>query len=258
MPRGAGVVYEHLWTAYRHTWRGTAVSGFLFPLLYLGALGGGVGHLVNQRQGATATLGGLSYSTFLVPGLLAATVAQTAFGEATWPVVAKVRWQRQYHAMVSAPLTVDDIVLGHAAWIATRLTAVSVVFVSIAACLGLVTSPLAVFAIPAAVLLGLAFTLPIMAFSVLQSDDQPFALLNRFVLVPLTLFSGTFFPVSQLPAWSRPIAWLTPLWHGSQLCREFASGHLPPITLLHLAYLGGLATVGLTLSRRNYARKLLV
>jgi lipooligosaccharide transport system permease protein len=246
------------WLAnYRRTWRGSAYSSFLNPLLYLGSIGLGLGTLVNKH--GTAPLGGISYMAFLAPGLLAATAMQTAIGESTYPVLGSVKWRPTYRAAVSSPLRPQDLLHGHLLFTTMRLAMNCVAFMVIMAAFGAVESPWAVLALPAAVLTGLAFATPVEAWAISLTKDSPFAYLFRFGLIPLFLFSGTFFPVSQLPVWARPVAYATPLWHGVALSRSLSLGRIPVLESLgHTVYLVALALAGLYAGHRTYRRRLYV
>jgi lipooligosaccharide transport system permease protein len=245
---------------YKRTWRGTIVSSLISPALFLGAMGFGLGSLVDKHQhvaGAASRLGGVSYASFLAPGLLAAAAMQLAVQESTWPVLASVKWRRTYYAMLATPLDIMDVLFGHLAWIATRLVISAVLFFGVMLAFGAVHSSLAVLAIPAAVLTGLAFAAPIVGFSVTRESDQGFAALFRFGVMPLFLFSGTFFPVTQLPAFIRPVAYFTPLWHGVQLSRGLALGGTSAAgASAHVAYLLVWVAVGVAIARRAYRTKL--
>lgn len=241
--------------AYKRTWRATLTVSFLDPILFLVALGAGLGQLVSDDA---AGLGGLSYLEFVGPGLLAAGVMSVAVNEATMPIEGGLRWLRTYHAVVSTPVAVGELVAGHLAWLALRVAVAATVFGGVLTVAGVVDSPLALLIVPVAVLLGLAFATPIEALVAWTTRDGVIPALQRFVIVPLFLFSGTFFPVSQLPGWLSPVAAATPLYHGVQLCRGLASGtaELGP-SLGHVAYLAVLAAVGWVLAVRAHARKLL-
>jgi lipooligosaccharide transport system permease protein len=184
------------------------------------AMGLGLGTLVNQG----GALGGLPYKDFIGPGLLAATAMQTAGVEMTYPVMAKAHWMRVYESMLAAPLSVLDVVAGELGWSALRLLLVSTIFFPVLIIFGVAHSPLAVLAIPAATLNGLAFAAPIFAFSATQQRDIGFSMLFRFVITPLFLLGGTFFPIAKLPLPLQYLAWLTPLAHGSDLTRGLALG----------------------------------
>jgi len=182
-------------TFYRRTWRGTVYSSLLSPLLYLSALGLGLGSLVDAH--GTARLGGVSYLVFLAPGLLAATAMQTAVGECTYPVFVSVNWNKTYQAAASSPLRPADLFHGHLLFVALRLAMNCAVFLAIAAAFGTMRSAWAIAALPVAVLTGLAFAAPVEAWSVTRTKDTSIYVILRFVMIPLFLFSGTFNPFLQ-------------------------------------------------------------
>jgi lipooligosaccharide transport system permease protein len=244
-------------TNYRRTWRGSIYSSVLNPVLYLGAMGLGLGTLVNTHAGAR--LGGVSYLAFLAPGLLAAAAMQTAVGESTYPILGSVKWLKTYQAAVASPLRPADLFHGHLLFTTLRLVMNTLIFVVVMAGFGAVRSAWVLAAIPVAVLTGLAFAAPIEAWAVTRNKDQSFALIFRFGMIPLFLFSGTFFPISQLPGWIRPVAYATPLWHGVALCRALSLGTADlGGALAHIAYLGALAAAGVWAGRRTYQRRLYV
>jgi lipooligosaccharide transport system permease protein len=161
--------------------------------------------------------------------------------------------------MLATPLRVDDVLIGHLGWIATRVTIVSTAYLAVIAAFGVVTSPLAVLALPMAVLTGLGFAAPIAAFAATQDGDIAFSTISRFALIPLFLFSGTFFPVSQLPGWLQPVAYATPLYHGVELCRGLVLGTLSLGSGLgDVAYLVALVALGFFAGRRTFAKRLVV
>jgi lipooligosaccharide transport system permease protein len=249
--------FRYWLTNYRRTWRGSIYSSVLSPLLYLGAMGVGLGTLVDAH--GTASLGGLSYLAFLAPGLLAAAAMQAALEESTYPVLGSVKWRRTYYAAAASPLRPADIFHGHLLFTVMRLTMNSAVFLAVMAAFGAVASPWALAALPAAVLTGLAFAAPIEAWAITVTKDTSFALIFRFGLIPLFLFSGTFFPVTQLPVWLRPLAYLTPLWHGVALCRSLTLGTASlGGALVNVAYLAALAAVSIAAGHRTYRRRLYV
>jgi lipooligosaccharide transport system permease protein len=244
-------------TNYRRTWRGSIYSSVASPVLYLGAMGLGLGTLVDQH--GTGGIGGVSYLQFLAPGLLASTALQTALGESTYPVLAWVKWLKIYTAAINTPLRPADLYRGHLMFTAIRVLMNSVIFLAIMSAFGAVRSAWVVLAVPACLLTGLAFATPIEAFSVTREKDASFAMLYRFGLIPLFLFSGTFFPVTQLPEWIRPLAYATPLWHGVDLCRSLSLGTATwGSSLVHVAYLVAVALAGLAVGLRTYTRRLYV
>jgi lipooligosaccharide transport system permease protein len=241
---------------YRRTWRGSIYSSVLMPVLYLGAMGLGLGTLVDQH--GTAGLGGVSYLVFLAPGLMAAAAMQTAVAESLYPVYGAVKWQRTYQAAAATPLRPGDIFRGHLLFTTMRLTMNMIIFLVVMSLFGAVRSAWVVAAIPVAVLTGLAFATPLDAFAVSRKkNEQSFNVIFRFGMIPLFLFSGTFFPVAQLPAWIRPLAYVTPLWHGVALCRALSLGTADLTGALgHIAYLIAVAAGGLVAGERTYRRRL--
>ncbi|MGH3097780.1 MAG: ABC transporter permease [Streptosporangiales bacterium] len=260
-PRGrtlAGRAFECYLYGYRRTWRGSIFSTFLVPLVYLGAMGFGVGALVD-RPGSTAALGGLSYLEFLAPGLLAASVVLIVVGECTWPVVSQVKWEKSFYAMLATPLDATDVVLGNLAWVGVRAAMTAVAYFVAMAVFGVIHTPWAALAIPVAVLSGLSIATPVYAFAISREDEKSFSLLFRFGNVPLFLFSGTFFPISQLPDPVQPIAYLSPLWHSIDLCRALVAGQpVAGMAALHIAYLAAWTIAGFLLARRLFIRRLVV
>ena len=249
--------FRYWMTNYRRTWRGTVYSSVLNPLLYLGAIGIGLGTLVNKH--GSAKLGGISYLAFLAPGLLAAAAMETGIGESTYPVLGSVKWRRTYYAAASTPLRPSDLFHGHLLFTTLRIAMNCAVFLAVMAAFGAAKSAWALAALPVAVLTGLAFATPIEAWAITVLKDTSFAMIFRFGMIPLFLFSGTFFPVSQLPAWAQPIAYATPLWHGVALCRSLSLGTATPGgTLLHVGYLAALAGAGIVAGHRTYRRRLYV
>jgi lipooligosaccharide transport system permease protein len=241
--------------AYRHVWRGSVTVSFLNPVFFLISIGVLLGALVDRRH---PDLGGLSYLEFVAPALLATTAMQTAASQTTYPVLAGLKWLRTYQAVVATPVRVSELVAGVLAWAGARIFLAASVFTLVAAVGGAFESPLAVLAPLAALLCGLGFAAAIAAFSASLENDQWLPPLFRFGLVPLFLFSGTFFPIDRLPDWLEPAAWVTPLWHGVALCRDLASGNVETIpTAGHLLYLTTLAVVGTALAARACSRRLL-
>jgi lipooligosaccharide transport system permease protein len=232
---------------YRRTFRASIFSSFLSPVLFLLAMGVGLGTYVDRSGSATQALGGLSYLQFLAPGLLAATTMQAASFESTFPIMSGLTWQRVFHAMYATPISPRDIVLGNLTWIAIRLTMIASIFTVVMVVFGAAASPLIVLAIPAAVLTGMAFAAPIAAFAATQRTPERFNTIFRFGITPLFLFSGTFFPISNLPAAIQPIAWLSPLWHGVEVSRALALGTIggaPALAVAHIAVLVALFGAG--------------
>ncbi|CAN5215603.1 ABC transporter permease [soil metagenome] len=237
---------------YRRIWKGTVVSSVMTPVLFLAAMGVGLGSLVDEG----GRLGG-EYLLFLAPGLLAATAMQTASFESMYPVMGAIKWVRTYHAMLATPLGVGAVLGGHLLWVVFRLTTTCLAFLVVMALFGAAGSPAALLALPAAVLCGMAFAAPLFAFSAAVDRDAGFAAVQRFVLVPMFLFSGTFFPVDQLPRALEWVAYATPLWHGVDLCRSLALGSQGLLDALgHVGYLSLWILAGVLVARITFARRL--
>jgi lipooligosaccharide transport system permease protein len=244
--------YEYWLAVYGRVWRGTIFTSVLNPVLYLSALGVGLGKLVNS--GANPL--GVPYLDFVAPGLLAAVGMQIATIESSFPVRGAIRWNRQYHAMLATPLRVRDLVTGHLLYVATRVAIASAVYLAVIAGFGAVRSPLAVLAWPVVVLVGLAFAAPVSALSA-WAENEIFNPLFRFAITPMFLFSATFFPVTRLPQGLRELAYVTPLWHGVDLVRHLTLGTATlGLSLLHVAYLALWFLAGVALARRAYAGRL--
>jgi lipooligosaccharide transport system permease protein len=242
-------------TAYRRTWRGSIFGRFVSPLMFLLSLGLGLGGLVNRSAGG---VDGVPYLEFVVPGILAAQAMWVAMGESSYPVMGAIRWNAKYHAMLATPVGIDDLLIGHLIYVALQITGATTIFMAVAALFGAFGSWWVLLALPFTVLTGMAFAVPIFAFSASQESDGGFNILFRFVMTPLFLFSGIFFPVDQLPAILRPVAWVMPLWHGVQVDRALALGS-PGLSILgHTAYLLVVVGVGGWLARLAFTRRLVV
>jgi lipooligosaccharide transport system permease protein len=247
---------EHNILVYRRVWRGTAFTTVLSPILFLTAMGIGLGTFVPEL----AAYGGVSYLAFLAPGLLAGQAMQTATIESSWPLLAGFKWLRTFEAAIATPQEPRDIVLGHLYWLAVRVAIVSGIFLLVMLVFGAVASPLALAAWPAAILTGLAFGMVMAGFTATQKNESAFPVIFRFVVTPLFLFSGTFFPIEQLPAVIQPVAWLTPLFHGVELTRSLALAHdLDPLRLaIHTGVLLAMTVLGTLVAIRTFRKRLVV
>jgi lipooligosaccharide transport system permease protein len=245
---------EYFLLVYRRTWRASVANRFLSPLLFLLAMGLGLGSLVDARAGG---VDGTSYLRFVVPGIVATQAMWVAMGESTWQVFSYIKWNKMYAAMLATPVRVGELLLGHLLVVATHVLFATAVFVAVAAAFGSFGSWAALWCLPFGVLTGMAFAVPIFAFTASAQTEGGFNILFRLVMTPLMLFSGTFFPVDQLPAPLRPLAWATPLWHGVELCRGASFGELTPWPVAgHVAVLVGYVAVGGVLARRAFRRRL--
>jgi lipooligosaccharide transport system permease protein len=240
---------------YRRTWKGSVVTSFVMPLLYVVAMGVLLGGFVRADAGLE---GAPSYLAFVAPGLAAAQAMQTATGETTWPVMGNLKWHKTYFAQVGTPISVVDVVAAHLLFVVLRLATTSAVFLLVLAPFGVFSSATGVLlAWPVLVLVGLGFAGPLFAYSASIRSEDAFALVFRLLVIPLFLFSGAFFPVDNLSPALEQVARLTPLWHGVDLTRMLVLGHLRAgPALVHVAYLLVLAVVGWWLAVWRLSRRM--
>ena len=242
---------------YQRTWRASIWSSVFGPLFYLGAMGYGLGSLVDKN--GTASLGGVPYVVFVAPAVLAVTAMNSGLTNALFPVFGGMHWNKIYLAARATMLRPGDIFRGHLLFMAMRIAMNSACFIVAMAAFGLIRSPWAVLLLPASTLLGFAFATPSAAWAVTLDHDTEMNYPIRFGAVPLMLFSGTFFPIAQLPGWIRWVAYATPLWHGVALCRALSLGDIDPgATAINVGYLVAMAALGLWWGGRTYRRRLYV
>lgn len=249
------LVVEAEFRFYRRNWRGTVITTWLRPILFLVAMGLGLGSLIDQD--VDQALGGGGYLAFLAPGLMAASAMQTAIAESAWPVRIGIKWRKNYWAQISTPITTNDLLAGLMIWITIRLIFVSVAFAIIIWLFGAVGLAGGMAAVPAAVLTGTAFASPMAALAAWFKEDAPMIAMFRFTIIPLFLFSGAFFPIDQLPDYFGALAVLSPAWHGVELCRAIAVGTPTAFSpWLQVAYLGAWTAAGWWAAARQLRRRL--
>jgi lipooligosaccharide transport system permease protein len=228
------------------------------PVLYLLAMGVGLGSLVDSN--GTEALGGVSYLDFIAPALLTSAALQVAIGEASYSTFSRFKWTRVWWGIVSVPVTPAQIADAQNLFIASRLTLTSAMYYVVLLIFGAAGGPTGVLMIPAAVLCAMACASLVVALAAHMDDEGgKFNLIFRFGVIPMTLFSGSFFPIDQLPWTVRWLAIISRLWHGNELARDAALGTGSPASIAgHLAYLLVLLVIGLWLSRKYFARRLVV
>ncbi|GAA2578598.1 ABC transporter permease [Dactylosporangium fulvum] len=244
---------EYHLVSYRRTWRSSVLSSFALPAMFLVAMGITVGHYVDARSTAI----GVPYLDYIGPGLLASTTLQVAIAESTWPVFSAFNWIRTYHAMRASPLTSGDIVRGHLLYIMLRVLLAAGGFLLVLLPFGALHSWWALATPVPAMLVGLACAAPCFGFAAAVGNDGYFAVLFRLAVVPMMLFAGVFFPVEDLPAAARVLAYGSPLWHGVELCRAATLGG--PTAWGVPAHIGVLllwCATGYLLAVRYFTRKL--
>jgi lipooligosaccharide transport system permease protein len=241
------MVYRRIWVLI--------VSGFFEPLFYLLSLGVGIGALVGTVAGPDGQP--IDYTAFVAPALLAASAMNGAVYDSTMNVFFKLKFAKTYDGMLATPLGPADIAVGEITWAQLRGTLYSVAFLVVMAALGLITSWWALLALPAAVLIGLAFAAVGMACTSFMRSWQDFEYVQLAVL-PMFLFSTTFFPLSVYPRAIQVVVQFTPLYHGIELLRPLTTGAGVGIGLLgHALYFVGLAAIGFSVTARRLERLLL-
>lgn len=254
---GAWRLFDYWATVYRRTWKGSVISSFVTPLLYVLAMGVLLGGFI---QADPATLdGATSYLAFVAPGMLAAQAMTTAFGEVTYPVMGMIKWQRIYYGMTASPLAIREVILAHLGFVLFRVLLTCGVFTLVMAPFGVFSSvPGAVAGLLVQLLVGLAFAAPVYAFSAGLRDESAFPLLYRLGLIPLFLFSGAFFPISNLGPVLEAVARVTPLWHGVDLTRMLMLGQVDGwMALVHVGYLSLLAMAGWWWAQRRLTGRMM-
>jgi lipooligosaccharide transport system permease protein len=239
---------------YWQGWRWSMFFSILTPVLFLSAMGLGVGSMIARDS---AAFGGSGYLGFFATGILTASAMQSGIFSATYPLMSKIKWQRNYEAVLSTPLVVRDIVIGELAWIACLLTVQSTGFLVVMMAFGVDIRAEGLLAIPAAVLLGVACAAPVAAFTATLETDEPYIWIFRFLVMPLFLFSGTFFPITELPAGVRPVANISPVYHGIVLVRGFTIEHIPAgAAAWHAAVLVALLLFSVRWAIKTFTRRL--
>lgn len=243
---------------FARNWRAMLVTSLLQPLLALVSFGVLFGRLAADGPGLDEVTGGVPYVVYLTPALLCATALLSAVTETTFPVFAGFHWQKNYQAITATPVTPGQLATGLLVWVGLRGLLGGTVYLAVAAGFGGVQSWGIVVSLLVAVLTGVSFAAPIAAFSAsLKREGSAFNVLFRFVVVPMTLFAGTYFPIDRLPGWAEAVAVVTPLWHGTQLARGAALGTWEPgASAAHLAYLLAWAVTGFALASWRFRVRL--
>jgi len=251
--RRAFRVVERNARVYRHTWM-VLFSGFFEPLFYLGAIGFGLGRLIGDVPGPGGEL--IPYGLFVAPALLAASSMNGAITESTFNFFFKLTYDKTFASILTTPMSPADVSLGELIWALIRGGLYAAGFLVVMVALGLVRSPLVILAFPGALLIGFAFAAVGMAATSFMRTWQDFDLI-QFVVLPMFLFSGTFFPLDGYPEVVRAFVQLTPLYHGADLLRTLSLGIIGPQTLIHVAYLTVMGLLGLAVVSRRLDRLLL-
>jgi lipooligosaccharide transport system permease protein len=255
---GAARLVDYWLIVYRRTWKGTAISSFVTPLLYVLAMGVLLGGFIegdpSELEGAT------SYLAFVAPGLLASQAMTTVFGEVTYPVMDMIKWHKCYFGMIATPLSIAEVIISHLGFVMFRVALSCAVFIVVLAPFGVfksVAGTIGAFLVQ--LLIGLAFATPIYALTAGLKDESAFSIIFRLGMIPLFLFSGAFFPIANLDRWMEVLAKVTPLWHGVDLTRMLTLGDVDWSTAaVHVAYLTALAVAGWFWAVRRLTRRMVV
>ncbi|WP_431220383.1 ABC transporter permease [Leifsonia xyli] len=255
---GAWYVAEHRFRVMRSYLQTLFVTGFGNPLVYLLAMGLGLGSLVSANLGPNA-VDGVSYLAFVAPALLCTAAVTVASEEFTYPVMLGFKWNPTFFGINAAPIAPGQIIDGILISVIARLLGTSAVYYAFMVLFGAIPSPWGWVSILVGTLGGLAFGAPIMAYvATIEQDTGQIAMLMRFVLLPMSLFSGTFFPLTNMPWFLQWIGWISPLWHSTELSRVFTYGMSEPLWLsvVHVVYLLALFVAFWMWSRRIAGKRL--
>ncbi len=237
-------------------WRVTILSeAIINPTLYLVSIGIGVGSLIDANNGVN----GVSYLTFLAPALLASAAIQGSSDEVIFPVMQGFKWNRTFFGMRSTTLTAQQISLGVFLAAMARAIVSIVIYWIVLYLFGALESSTAWLAMPAALLAGASMAAVMLALAAkIENENFFFTLVGRFIMIPMFLFSGTFYPLTQMPIFLQFFGWISPLWHASELGRFLTYDY--PLSRLqlftHLGVLSTMVVVGLFLSARVFAKRL--
>jgi lipooligosaccharide transport system permease protein len=228
------------------------------PVLYLVSIGLGVGAYIDKNTGGMG-VDGVSYITFLAPALLATAAIQGAIDESVFPTLEGFKWDKIFFSMNATPLSGNHIAMGVFFNSVIRVTFTAVIYWFVMLAFGVLESPRAWLAIFTAVMAGAAFGALMQALAgMLENEDIFFTVLQRFVIMPLFLFSGTFYPLTNMPIFLQWIGWISPLWHATELGRWLTYGHEISSLMLytHFIFLNSLLLFGVIASRRIFTRRL--
>lgn len=239
-------VFERNFLSYRAIWL-VMVSGFFEPVFYLFGLGVGLGELVGEVQVEGQLV---EYAVFVAPGLVASSAMNGAIFDSTFNFYYKLKYAKTFDAMLAAPLSLSDIVVGEVAWAMARGGIYATAFLIVTAALGLVQSWWALLTLPAALLIGVGFSAIGTALTSYMRSWHDFDYV-QLTVQPLFLASTTFFALDVYPPWARPLVQATPLYHGVSLCRSLMLGAPDWTDLGHTSYLVAMTALGVTLARRR-------
>lgn len=216
--RGAGHVWMRNFTVYRHTWKLNILPNFFEPVIYLVAMGIGLGAYI------TRNIEGFSYLQYIAPGLIAASAMNGGSFETTYNIFVKMYFGKNYEAITATPVNLEDAMVGELMWAVTRGIAYGGIFAAVVAAMGLARSWTGLLIVPVIVMTAWLFAAFGLLFTSFVKVIDVYSFYYTIWLTPLFLFSGIFFPVSGLPPWARTAAWFTPLYHCVNLAKGTVHG----------------------------------
>lgn len=212
-------VWQRHLTVYTKLYKSSIALNFIEPVLYLAALGLGLGAFVKE-------INGVPYIKFIAPGIIASSSMFAATYECTYGTYVRMTYQKTFGAILATPVNIDDLVAGELLWGATKSMFYGTIIMFVIALFGLVDSSQIVFAIPFLFLSGLIFSEISVIFTAIVPGIDSFNYFYTILMTPMFLFSGIFFPLDALPSVVSKIAFFTPLYHFVNICRNFSSGLL--------------------------------
>lgn len=240
-------------------WLGAIVAfGLGNPVLYLLSVGIGIGALVDANSGGNNPLG-VPYLTFLAPALLATAAIQAAMDETTFPTMQGFIWDKSFFSMISTQLMGRDIVGGIMIASSVRCILNTVIYEAVLLAFGAITIESVFVLTFSAIFAGVSFAAVMLAVtSFVKQDDGFFAIVGRFIIAPMFMFSGTFYPLEGLPIYLQWIGWISPVWHATNLGRNLSYGHPvePWLLAVHVLFLGALLVVAMIVATRKFNSRL--
>ena len=242
------LVYKHLWMI--------VFSGFFEPLFYLLGIGFGLGSMIGE-------IGGIPYSTFVAPGLLAASCMNGAISDGFFNIFFKLYYKRTYDGILATPMRVPDIAFGEMLWALTRGSIYAAAFLLVVLLMGqtigprMLPSAWAILALPGSVLVSATFAAIALCITSFVRRVEDFDIVMGLLVMPMFLFSGTFFPVTQLPGFAQWLVQAVPLYHGVELLRQLTTGRVVPGVVVHVAYLLSIGSVAFVIAMKRLERELI-
>ncbi|HWR08088.1 ABC transporter permease [Sporomusa sp.] len=244
-------IFARHMAVFRKIWFGNIMFNFIEPLLYLTAMGYGLGTFVQD-------INGLSYIQYIAPGMVASSAMFAASFECTYGSFIRLHYQKTFQAMLAGPVTVRDIVAGDIMYATFKSTLFGLVILTVITVLGQVQSWWALLIPLFLIIPGLTFSLLAICYTGITDNIDKFNYYVTLFLTPSYLFSGVFFPINSMPAWAQLLAWFNPIYHSVEVCRAMALGNINPGLLVHAGVLLAVAIVFMPLSVRLLTKRLIL